>query len=213
MSYYLMLGVEVTLLFGQTRTLLMVRNCLAGLAGLQDFQLWNLADVSRKVWETKQQSLLDTENTPAISLVVSVCCIALCPGRRYKSLGVFFWKQVATVSVQSFFSYSWMTLAKCTWKCVMICHVQCPVLLPNGATGRAETLLHVTGSMFVLVFGGVFPLPGLFWQTDMKSSAGSVKQWNVARHLVCHATQIHNIVLKSKIMPFLSNLFQPEITQ
>lgn len=96
-------------------------------AGLQDFQLWNLADLSGKVCETKQQSLLYTEYTPATSLVASGCWIAQGPGRRYKSSSSFFEKQVATVSGRAFF----LLLNGFGKVYLKMCHVQCPVLLPK----------------------------------------------------------------------------------
>lgn len=192
MSYYLMLGVEVTLLFGHITTLLMARTCLIGQLEYRIFNSEILQIIWKGVLYKTTKPALQNTRLQSVWLRQAVELPSVQAGATRAR--VHFLKNRWLLWVAELFSYSWMALAKCTWKCVM-CNVQCcyqMVLLVE-----LKPFLHVTDSRFVLVFGGVFLFPDIFDRQTWKRSARSVKQSNVARHLLCHATQKKDIVLKS----------------
>lgn len=203
MSYYLMLGVEVTLLFGHITTLLMARTCLIGQLDNRVFNS-EILQIYLEKCVRQNNKACSKPNTRLQSVWLRQAVELPSVQAGATRARVHFLKNRWLLWVAELFSYSWMALAKCTWKCVM-CNVQCcyqMVLLVE-----LKPFLHVTDSRFVLLFGGVFLFPDNFDRQTWKRSARSVKQSNVARHLECHATQKHNIVLNSKIRPFLTNLF------
>lgn len=203
MSYYLMLGVEVTLLFGHVTTLLMARTCLIGQL---DYRIFNseILQIYLEKCVRQNNKACSIQNTRLQSVWLRQAVELPSVQAGATRARVHFLKNRWLLWVAELFSYSWMALAKCTWKCVM-CNVQC--CYQNGATGSVETHFYMWQIQGLFRFLAVFLFPHILDRQTWKRSARSVKQSNVARHLVCHATQKHNIVLKSKIMPFLTNLF------
>lgn len=163
MSYYLMLGVEVTLLFGHITTLLMARTCLIGQLEYRIFNSEILQIIWKGVLYKTTKPALQNTRLQSVWLRQAVELPSVQAGATRARIH-FFEKQVATVSGRAFF----LLLNGFGKVYLKMCHVQCPVLLPNGATGRVETLF--TCDRFKVCFGfwRTFPFPRHFRQTDMK---------------------------------------------
>lgn len=159
MSYYLMLGVEVTLLFGHVTTLLMARTCLIGQL---DYRIFNseILQIYLEKCVRQNNKACSIQNTRLQSVWLRQAVELPSVQAGATRARVHFLKNRWLLWVAELFSYSWMALAKCIWKCVM-CNVQ--RCYQNGATGSVETHFYMWQIQGLFRYLAEFSFSHTFW--------------------------------------------------